>query len=359
MLHAIAVLGSELFGFVALLFDAGQLRLERFDGGAGFVLGLRLPLHLRGHRAGLGIGSELGDQFLVALFFPGLGGFFFLLHILAQEGFQLPQAGVRVRLPAAKGLLGLGLGFGAGGVELGLPLLVALAQFRLEEFFLLLRLESQARFGGVNTRLGLAFPIFLAQAQIGGPLGLQFGFPGLGLEGQVLFALLEFCLEGEFLLLQFLLQAGVGLTPSGFELAFEFRLTAAQLLVGLLLRVLKANLGLGLQLFFALFESELRGVFTLLDFLAPARVHLAGALLDLALDLGLAEAGVLLDHALFLSEAGLKCQGQFLLALFQAMLGVLVVLAQRLFKFQLLPFETVFLLARNLLDLTGGVFLGL
>src|SRR5258708_1246149 len=250
MLHAIAVLGSELFGFVALLFDAGQLRLERFDGGAGFVLGLRLPLHLRGHKLGLGIGSELGDQFLVALFFPGLGGFFFLLHVLAQAGFQLPQAGVPARLPPANGPLGLALGFGV-------------------------------------------------------------------------------------------------------------RLRGAQLVVGLLLRVLKANRGLGLQLFFALFESELRGVFTLLDFLAPARVHLAGALLDLALDLGLAEAGVLLDHALFLSEAGLIRQGQFLLALFQAMLGALVVLAQRLFKFQLLPFETVFLLARNLLDLTGGGFLGL
>ena len=39
---------------------------------------------------------------------------------------------------------------------------------------------TQTGLGGTDARLGLAFPFLLADAQIRGPLILQFGFPGGG-----------------------------------------------------------------------------------------------------------------------------------------------------------------------------------
>ena len=116
----------------------------------------------------------------------------------------------------------------------------------------------------------------------------------------------------------------------GFELAFQFRLPAAQLLLGLRLHVAQTSLRLRLQLLLPLFEPDLGGFFPLLHFLFPARVHFAGAGLELTLKLRLAAAGVLLDLALFLRQAGVKGEGQFLLTLFQLVFKVLFALAQRL-----------------------------
>ena len=76
-------------GFVALLFSASQLQLERFDGGARFGLEPGLPLHLGGQVAGLRLRAQLGDQVLLTLLCQGLGSLVFLLHFLAQLGFQL------------------------------------------------------------------------------------------------------------------------------------------------------------------------------------------------------------------------------------------------------------------------------
>ena len=52
-------------------------------------------------------------------------------------------------------------------------------------------------------------------------------------DGEFLFALLELCLESEFLLLEFLFEAGIGFAGLGFELAFKFRFAAAQVLLSL------------------------------------------------------------------------------------------------------------------------------
>ena len=195
--------------------------------------------------------------------------------------------------------------------------------------------------------------------QIRVPLILQFGFAGRGLDGQFLFALLELRLEGQFLLLQFLLQARVGVARLGFELAFQFRSAAAQFLFGLLLEFAQTNLRLRLQLLLALFELDLGGFLPLLHFLFPAGVDFKGAGVELALKLRLAAAGLLLNPGLFLRQAGVKAEGQFLLALFQLVFEVLFALAQCLAKLQLLPVHAMFLLAHGLLQLAGGVLLGL
>ena len=237
--------------------------------------------------------------------------------------------------------------------------MVTLARFGQEQFFLLLRLETQTGLRRTDARLGLAFPFFLADAQIRGPLILQFGFPGVGLQGQFLFALLELCLESQFFLLQFLLQSRVGLTRFGFELAFPFQLPATRLLLSLRLHFAETNLRLRLQLLLPLFEPDLGTFVSLLHLLFPARVQLKGTGLELTLKLRLAAAGFLLQPGLFLHQAGVKSEGQFLLTLFQSVFKVLFALAQRLSKLQLLSLRTVLLLTGSLLHLAGGVLFGL
>ena len=118
-----------------------------------------------------------------------------------------------------------------------LPLLVTLERLRLEKIFLLLRLVTQAGLGRTDARLGLAFPLLVSGAQIRGPLFFQFGFPRRGPIRQFRFALLEFCKEGEFLLLQFLPQARFGFARFGVALAFQLGLQTAQLLLRLRLHV--------------------------------------------------------------------------------------------------------------------------
>ena len=101
------------------------------------------------------------------------------------------------------------------------------------------------------------------------------------------------------------------------------------------------------------------GFLSLLRLLFPACVHFKGTGLELTLKLRLAAAGILLYPGLFLHQAGVKSEGQFLLTLFQSVFKVLFALAQRLSKLQLLSLRTVLLLTGSLLHLTGGVLFGL
>ena len=70
---------------------------------------------------------------------------------------------------------------------------------------------------------------------------------------------------------------------------------------------------------------------------------------------GRAEAGAFIDLASFLRQSRVGGKGQFLLALFQPVFELLLALAERLFKFQLLPVKTVLLFARGFLRLKRGV----
>ncbi len=112
-------------------------------------------------------------------------------------------------------------------------MLVALAGFGLEEFFLLLRFLVHAGLDGADAGIGLAFPFLLVGAEVGVPTILQFGFAGGGAEGQFLFALFELGLESQFLLLQFLLEMDGGLACVRFKFALEVSFLAALFLFSL------------------------------------------------------------------------------------------------------------------------------
>ena len=81
-------------------------------------------------------------QVLLTLLRFGLGSLVLLLHFLAQAGFQLAESRLGLHLAAAENLLGLGLQLGLDGVQFHLPLLVTLARFGQEQFFLLLRFRD-------------------------------------------------------------------------------------------------------------------------------------------------------------------------------------------------------------------------
>ena len=147
------MLGSSLFRFVAFLLGPGYLRFEGFSRGASFLLRFSLPTRLRGRLAGFRLRGQLGDVVLFALLGLNQSSFVFLLHLFVQMGFQITQTRVGLDLLRAKSLFDLGLGLRADGVQFRLPLLVALASFRLEKLFLLRRLVIQASLGRAHARI--------------------------------------------------------------------------------------------------------------------------------------------------------------------------------------------------------------
>src|SRR3954453_15916853 len=125
---------------------------------------------------------------------------------------------------------------------------------------------------------------------------------------------------------------------------FQFRLATAEPLVSLGLKFVQTRLGLRLQLLLALLELDLSRFFAALHFQFPAHVDFAGTVLDLTLEIGLAEPGTLIDFAFFLRELGVEGNSQFLFTLFSAMFIILLTLAEGLFELELLPLQMVFLL---------------
>ena len=341
----------------ALLLRAGQPFLQRFDRGPRVLLRLRLPL-LRDQFLSLGLGGQLGAQVLLTLLGVGAGRVVLLLHFLPKVRFQRPETGFRLHVAAAKNLIIQGLQFGAGSVQLHLPLLIALERLRLEQFILLLRLKIQAGFRGADARPGFTLPFLASCMQLCGPLFSQFGFPSGGPLGQLQLALLELGEEGELLLLQLLSQPRIGFTRFDVNLAIRFGLQPVQLLLRLRLHVPQSSFRLRLQLLFTLGEPDLGSLFPLLRFLAPARVHLTHTGLQFALKCFLTLADVLFDSGLLLRKARVGFEGQLLLAELQLMLKRFALLALRLGKLQLLPLPLMLRLAGRLLALTDRLLPG-
>jgi len=77
-----------------------------------------------------------------------------------------------------------------------------------------------------------------------GPVIEQFGFASVGLDRQLLFALLELGLEGKFFVLQVLFQTRISFARLHSELTFEIGHAAAHRFLGLRLRLSDPGLGL-------------------------------------------------------------------------------------------------------------------
>ena len=303
------------------LFRCGPSRcLERLDGSVCHIQ-FRLPL-LLGRLVGFRLVAQPVDQLQFTLFCLG-----------------------QLRAAAAQLLFPLGLQFRLAGFKLGLQLILALTQLLLEVFFLLLGFARQAGFHGVDARLGLLRPGFFTGAQFHRPLVLQFGFPTRRPAVQCQFALFQALVESQVLFLQFLLVTRSCLPGLGLEPAFEFEFLAAQLFLRQRLRVPELGFRLCLQLPVPLFEPGFSGLLALLHLLAPTRVHLADADLQLVSKFLFATAAILLDFRVFLGEPGFKFRGQILFAPFQLALMFIIGLTQCLGGFRLLPLQPVFLLA--------------
>src|SRR6185436_10599855 len=97
----------------------------------------------------------------------------------------------------------------------------------------------------------------------------------------------------------------------GFELVPQFRLPTAELLLRLRLRSAHTSLRLCVQLLLPLSESDLRRAFPSLHFLFPARLDFPGTVIDLALELQLAEPRAFLDFVFFLRQPTFEGESQF------------------------------------------------